>query len=497
MGLEFLARVRRTAFGAALFVALYATVYSSLKAGRGLAAGALWSLMQMWLLEKVVVGMTSPVADEKSRMKRLWLPLAAHVAMLGVGAVLLLNLPAMWLAAGFTLPFAVILLKAVSRQLVESDAWKGFVASRWKPAVALAIVLGGLWFLATWTNRANAESTTPAPATTEHVEAGATHEAPAATEHATTEAGAAEHGGGEHAEHGKKKGSSEFPDLVTLALELNHSNPFVHQLLAVPDAEKMTPEKREEAEEKQLQAVSAVGFSLIVAIVLCVIAFLASRKPQMVPGPLQNVVEALVDAISTQICDILGPKYGPRYVPFLGSLFIYIFAMNLFGIVPLMKSPTSNLNVTLALALTVFVYVQYSAIKESGPLGYLDHLAGSPRTAIDWALVPLLFPIHVIGEIAKPVSLSCRLFGNIFGEDMLLVGFATLGIGAFAAMGLGGLPFGLPVHFVFLFLALLTSFVQAMVFSMLSTIYFLLMLPHDHGHDHDHGHGGEAHHNAH
>ena len=474
MGLEFLARVRRTAFGAALFVALYAAVYSSLKAGLGLAAGAMWSLLQMWLLEKVVVGLTSPAADEKSRMKRTWLPLAAHVAMLGVGAVLLLNLPAIWLAAGFTLPFAIILLKAVSRQLLESNAWKSFVTSRWKPAVALAIVLGGLWFLSSWTNRANAESTTPT--TTEQVAAGATHDAHAAGEHAATEATGAEHG--EHAEHAEAEaeaGPKKFDTVLSILAKAGHGTPwghFIHQY-------------------------EIVIFSLFVALVLSFIAFLATRNPQMVPGPLQNLVESLVDTISTQICDILGPKYGPRYVPFLGSLFIYIFAMNLFGIVPLMESPTSNLNVTLALALTVFVYVQYSAIKESGPLGYLDHMAGSPRTAIEWALVPLLFPIHVIGEIAKPVSLSCRLFGNIFGEDMLLVGFATLGIGAFAAMGLGALPFGLPIHFIFLFLALLTSFVQAMVFSMLSTIYFLLMLPHDHGHDHDHGHGGEAHHNAH
>ena len=232
-------------------------------------------------------------------------------------------------------------------------------------------------------------------------------------------------------------------------------------------------------------------FSLFVALALSLLAMMAMRSPKMIPGPMQNVAEALVGTVYQQIVDILGPKYGPRYVPFLGSLFIYIFAMNLFGIVPLMEAPTSSLNVTLALALTVFVYVQYSAIKESGPLGYLDHLAGSPRTVIDWALVPLLFPIHVIGELAKPVSLSCRLFGNIFGEDMLLVGFATLGIGALSAIGLGALPFGLPIHFIFLFLALLTSFVQAMVFSMLSTIYFLLMLPHDHGHE------GEAHHPAH
>jgi len=97
----------------------------------------------------------------------------------------------------------------------------------------------------------------------------------------------------------------------------------------------------------------------------------------------------------------------------------------------------------------------------------------------------------VIGELAKPVSLSCRLFGNIFGEDMLLVGFASLGIGAMAGMHLGGLPFGLPFHFVFLFLALLTSLVQALVFAMLSTVYVLLMLPHDDGH------GADAHASAH
>jgi len=143
----------------------------------------------------------------------------------------------------------------------------------------------------------------------------------------------------------------------------------------------------------------------------------------------------------------------------------------------------------------VFVYVQYTAIREHGLFGWLDHMAGSPRSVIEWCLVPLAFPIHVIGELAKPVSLSCRLFGNIFGEDMLLVGFATLGVGAMAAMHLGAVPFGLPLHFIFLFLALLTSVVQAMVFSMLSTIYFLLMLPHDHEDGHEHAEG--AHHPAH
>ena len=467
MGLEFLARVRRTAFGAALFVSVYVAVYSGHGAGIGLATGAMWSLLQMWLLEKIVLGLTSPDVADQHRLRRTWPALAAHLGMLGVGALLLFKLPAIWLAAGFTLPFAIIFLKAVSRQLLESNAWKGFISSRWKPALVLALVLGGLWFLSTYTNRANAESSTPA-ATGTH--ASEPQREAAASEHAAP-AGEAPATAGEHAAdgHAEAAGPKKFDTVLSILAKAGHGTPwgeFIHHY-------------------------EVLIFSLFVALALSLLAMMAMRSPKMIPGPMQNAAEALVGTVYQQIVDILGPKYGPRYVPFLGSLFIYIFAMNLFGIVPLMEAPTSSLNVTLALALTVFVYVQYSAIKESGPLGYLDHLAGSPRTAIDWALVPLLFPIHVIGELAKPVSLSCRLFGNIFGEDMLLVGFATLGIGALSAIGLGALPFGLPIHFIFLFLALLTSFVQAMVFSMLSTIYFLLMLPHDHGHE------GEAHHPAH
>ena len=95
-----------------------------------------------------------------------------------------------------------------------------------------------------------------------------------------------------------------------------------------------------------------------------------------------------------------------------------------------------------------------------------------------------MLPIHVMGELAKPISLSCRLFGNIFGEDMLLVAFVDA---RHHELAFTNLPFGLPLQLPFLFLALLTSTLQALVFTVLSTIYFLLMLPHD-----DHGHEGES-----
>src|SRR5205814_2703131 len=131
--------------------------------------------------------------------------------------------------------------------------------------------------------------------------------------------------------------------------------------------------------------------------------------------------------------------------------------------------------------------VQYVGIRGLGVVGYIDHMAGNPRSVTSWLLVPLMLPIHLLGELAKPISLSCRLFGNIFGEDMLLVAFATLGV---TTLAWSHLPIGLPLQVPFLFLALLSSTLQALVFTALSTIYFLLMLPHD---DHGaHEHGDEA-----
>jgi F-type H+-transporting ATPase subunit a len=194
----------------------------------------------------------------------------------------------------------------------------------------------------------------------------------------------------------------------------------------------------------------------------------------------------LVGGLNDFITGILGEKHAKRFVPFLGTLFVYIWFMNLIGLIPFMESPTSNLNVTLALAVTVFLYSQWIGLRSLGPIGYVDHLMGSPRNLTGWILMPIMLPIHVLGELAKPISLSCRLFGNVFGEDMLLVAFVSLGI---TTLAFTGLPFGLPLQLPFMFLALLTGTLQALVFTVLSTIYFLLMLPHD-----DHGHEGEAQH---
>jgi len=218
-----------------------------------------------------------------------------------------------------------------------------------------------------------------------------------------------------------------------------------------------------------------VFFSCLIAILLGIVCFFASRKPKLVPGGLQNFLEMVVEGISNFVCGILGER-GKDYVPFLGTLFIYILCMNLFGLVPGMKSPSSSINTTAGLAITVFLYVQYTGIRKLGIIGYIDHFAGNPRDLVGILLVPLMFPLHIITELAKPLSLSLRLFGNVLGEDILIAVFVGLGI---SMVGFLKLPLGVPVHFPFIFLAMLTGTIQALVFSVLSTIYFLMMFPHE------------------
>jgi F-type H+-transporting ATPase subunit a len=256
----------------------------------------------------------------------------------------------------------------------------------------------------------------------------------------------------------EESGPQKFPNAIGILSKAFHDQPWSHFL----------------------HHYEVILYSMFVAFLLALVAWRASRNPQMIPGKFQNAVEYLVESLYDFVVGILGPKHGARYVPFLGTLFIYILAMNLFGLIPFMDSPTSSLNVTVALAITVFLYAQWIGLRELGIVGFVDHLAGNPRSVTQWLLVPLMLPIHILGEFAKPISLSCRLFGNIFGEDMLLVAFVSLGV---TCLSFTHAPFGLPLQLPFLFLALLTSTLQALVFTVLSTIYFLLMLPHDEHHE--------------
>ncbi|KPL03766.1 MAG: ATP synthase subunit A, partial [candidate division Zixibacteria bacterium SM23_73_2] len=111
-----------------------------------------------------------------------------------------------------------------------------------------------------------------------------------------------------------------------------------------------------------------------------------------------------------------------------------------------------------------------------GFLGYLSHLAGEPRDFVGWVLIPLNLPIHILEEFIKPLSLAMRLFGNIMGEDILVAVFVILGV---ASLSFLKAPVGLPLQVPFILLDILFATIQALVFTLLSTIYFSLMMPHE------------------
>lgn len=211
-----------------------------------------------------------------------------------------------------------------------------------------------------------------------------------------------------------------------------------------------------------------VIFSFAIICILTLVFYFAMRNAKLIPGRLQNVAEACAGAIDDFVCGILGPG-GRKYTPFIGTLFIYIIFMNLAGIVPFMKSSTSSWSTTLALALCVFVYVQYTALKEQGIRGYVDHMMGKPRGFLIFTVVipVLLLFVHILGELVRPISLSLRLRSNIWGDDVLLAIIAGFGIK------------GIPLLFFNTLLVILAGIVQATVFCLLSTIYFALAIPHE------------------
>lgn len=195
-----------------------------------------------------------------------------------------------------------------------------------------------------------------------------------------------------------------------------------------------------------------VIFVLPLVLVACV---LSTRNLKTVPSGVQNFFESIVALLDRFAKNLIGPR-GYYFVPIIGTFFIYIYSMNLFGHIPGMKSPTANINITVSLAAVAFLTTHFAGVRFM-KAGYLKHFLGEPL----W-LAPLMFPIHVVGELVRPVSLSVRLFGNIMGEETVVAIFMGMGI----ATGLF-IPFHVPVAALGLF----TGFVQALIFSLLTSIY--------------------------
>lgn len=212
----------------------------------------------------------------------------------------------------------------------------------------------------------------------------------------------------------------------------------------------------------------------LVILCLVVFTFLGTRKLQLIPmSNLQSLFELVVESLNNFFAGVIGPR-GVKYAPYASSIFIFILCMNFLGLIPGFQGPTADLNTTLALGFTAVLGVQIIAIKENGFIGYLKHFMGTPI----W-LAPLQFPLHIIGEISRALSLSIRLFGNIFGEETVMLQLVTMSAGLFLIAGkIPWMPGQLPI----LFLGLLFGLIQALVFSMLTAIYIVTFLEHSEEH---------------
>jgi F-type H+-transporting ATPase subunit a len=168
------------------------------------------------------------------------------------------------------------------------------------------------------------------------------------------------------------------------------------------------------------------------------------------PTGIQNLLETVVSALENFVIDIMGPE-GKHYLPLIGTLFLFILVCNLLGLIPGFDSPTANINTPLALALVSFTATHYIGIKRHS-VGYIKHFMGPM-----WGLAPLMLPIELISHLARVMSLTFRLFGNMVAKHKLLLVLALLA------------PYIAPVPI--LGLGLLVAFVQALVFTLLTMLY--------------------------
>ena len=203
-------------------------------------------------------------------------------------------------------------------------------------------------------------------------------------------------------------------------------------------------------EQLHLHVGEHVTYTWLVMLMLLAVAFVVSRGIKMIPSGWQNLMESVLVSIENLLVETMGPK-GKAYFPLIATFALFILVSNLIGLVPGLYPPTANLNTNVALALTVFVMTHVIGVKEHG-IAYLKHFMGPVL-----ALAPLIFVIEIIGHLARPLSLSLRLFGNMYGHEIVLMIFIAL------------VPFLLPVPMMLM--GVLVAFIQAFVFTLLAMIY--------------------------
>jgi len=221
-----------------------------------------------------------------------------------------------------------------------------------------------------------------------------------------------------------------------------------------------------------------VLYAWVVMGILIVTSVVATRRLELVPSGTQNFMEMVIEQLVTMLDDVIGHD-GRRYLPLIGTLGLFILTSNLLGLIPGLIAPTASMYTTLACALIVFLYYHYLGIRKQGLGGYLKHFCGPVP-----ALAFLMFPIEVVSHLARVLSLSLRLFGNMFAGHILLGIIFLLtafdGLFGWALSGkLDGLLIGAPAGLLMIAftvgfllpLKILVAFLQAFIFIMLSMLY--------------------------
>jgi F-type H+-transporting ATPase subunit a len=190
---------------------------------------------------------------------------------------------------------------------------------------------------------------------------------------------------------------------------------------------------------------------LVVGILFLLFLAVRSRLSVESPGSLQLTFEGLHTWMTGESSQIIGHHNEP-YVPFLVVIFMFVLACNLLGLVPGFESPTAVPAVPLGIAICAFCYYNWMGIRKQGPLSYAKHFAGPLPV-----LAPLMVPIEIVSSLARVMSLTIRLFANMFAGDMVTLVFFSL------------IPLGIPV--VFLALHIGVSLLQAYIFALLTMVY--------------------------
>ena len=199
---------------------------------------------------------------------------------------------------------------------------------------------------------------------------------------------------------------------------------------------------------------------LVVAILMVLAAAVRSSLSPDKPGKLQHIFELLYGFLKTQASEV-GIEHPEKYSAFFGTLFVFIAAMNLIGIIPIFESPTMAVYVPAGLAISTWVYYHIMGVRELGPVQYMKHFLGP----VIW-LAPLMIFIEIIGHFARMLSLTVRLYGNMFAGEQITTVFISLT--------------KLVVPVIFMGLHVFVAFLQAYVFSLLTMIYVSMATSHEH-----------------